>query len=182
MKLDLHTHCFEATLSGSLSTVDKIVKSVKACGLDGIAITEHIDKTYGYHVRDIVDQYFDNEVLIIPGQEANTPLVYVQIVELYLSDNATFRFVVHPYHVMDIERYLDLHANELHGIEIGNFQHKWEMEHAGIERIQRIAEKYDLMTLTNSDAHDLKNIGKFYNEIDLEDLHMKIGEKAGLKR
>jgi len=40
---------------------------IKASGLDGIAITEHWDKEYGFKVKEIVTRSFISEVLIIPG-------------------------------------------------------------------------------------------------------------------
>ncbi len=177
LKLDLHTHCYEATMCSSVNAVEKIVNAVKARGLDGIAVTEHIDKDYGYRVKRIVEKRFDGEVLIIPGQEINTSLIHVQVVELYLSDNATFRFVAHPYHLTDFSRYVAAHAHELHGVEIENFQHRWEMKQVNREKIRAVAEEYDLMLLANSDAHSLGDIGRYYNEVDLGELHKRIGRK-----
>jgi PHP family Zn ribbon phosphoesterase len=38
------------------------------------------------------------------------------------------------------------------------------------EMIRGLAEKHDLLLLTNSDAHSLADIGHYHNEIDLEEL------------
>lgn len=43
----------------------RIIAQIKARGLDGIAITEHWDKEYGFKVKEIVTRSFNNEVLII---------------------------------------------------------------------------------------------------------------------
>jgi len=53
LKLDLHTHCGEATscLDPTLDIVKKIVAVVKDRGLDGIAVTEHYAKAFGYGVK-----------------------------------------------------------------------------------------------------------------------------------
>ncbi|MDY6853623.1 MAG: PHP domain-containing protein [Thermodesulfobacteriota bacterium] len=177
LKLDLHTHCYEATMYTSVKSVENIINTVKAKGLDGIAVTEHLDADYGYKVKQIVEKYFNSKVLIIPGQEINTELVHVQVVELYLSDRATFRFVVHPYHVSDFHRYVAANAHKLHGVEINNFQHKWEMNQINREEIQAIADKHELMLLTNSDAHSLDNIGRYYNEVDLQELFDRINRR-----
>lgn len=69
MKLDLHTHCYEATFfrAPSQEIVARIMAQIKASGLDGIAITEHWDKEYGFKVKEIVTRSFISEVLIIPG-------------------------------------------------------------------------------------------------------------------
>ncbi|OIP93037.1 MAG: hypothetical protein AUK24_00720 [Syntrophaceae bacterium CG2_30_49_12] len=105
-------------------------------------------------------------------------MVYVQVVELYLPDNATFRFVAHPYHLTDFSRYVAAYADELHGVEIENFQHQWEMKQIDKERIEAIAEEYGLMLLTNSDAHSLDNIGRYYNEVALGELYLRIARKG----
>jgi histidinol phosphatase-like PHP family hydrolase len=55
----------------------------------------------------------------------------------------------------------------MHGIELRNPLHDDEMEEG---KIRELAEKYDLLLLTNSDAHFLDDIGKYYNEIDIEEL------------
>jgi histidinol phosphatase-like PHP family hydrolase len=177
LKLDLHTHCYEATESSSLETVEKIVNAVKARGLDGIAITEHGDKNYSYKIKEVVEEYFNNEILIIPGQEVYTDLIYIQIIELYLPGNATFRFVAHPYHIYDFFRYFNGHYHMLHGIEIDNYQHNWEMTKLNKKKICEVAEEHGLMLLANSDAHSLENLGRYYNEIDLDDLYRLIEKK-----
>lgn len=138
----------------------KIVAHIKAKGLDGIAITEHWDKDYGFRVKEIVEESFGNEVLIIPGQELDNSERHV--VELYLPNGATFRFLGHPgfptnsYTVEDVQ-----------GIEIESAMHGW---HIDKEKVKALAEEHDLLLLRNSDAHSIDWIGRYYNEIDLEDL------------
>jgi histidinol phosphatase-like PHP family hydrolase len=165
LKLDLHTHCGEATAlySPTLDIVKEIVAVVKARGLDGIAITEHYNKAYGYKVQEMVAHHLKGEILIIPGREIDKGLLHV--VELYLPDDVTFRFIAHPGypHVRDLEAQI----GDIHGIELRNPLHDDEMDEA---RIRALAEKYDLLLLTNSDAHFLDDVGKYYNEIDIEEL------------
>jgi hypothetical protein len=59
LKLDLHTHCSEATCvyTPTVDVVKKIVSAARAKGLDGIGITEHYNKAYGFKVREIVDRF-----------------------------------------------------------------------------------------------------------------------------
>jgi hypothetical protein len=45
--------------------VARIIAQIKARGLDGIAITGHWDKGYGFKAKEIVTRSFNNEVLII---------------------------------------------------------------------------------------------------------------------
>lgn len=166
MRLDLHTHCGEATCvyTPTPDVVRKIVAATRAKGLDGIAITEHYNKTYGFKVKEIVDQYFKGEILVIPGQEIDKGKLHVVV--LYLPGELTFRFVVHPGYpkVEDLGSEID---DSIHGIEVRNPTHDDEMDQAAIRKVAR---KHKLLLLRNSDAHFLSDIGKYYNEITIEEL------------
>jgi PHP family Zn ribbon phosphoesterase len=166
LKLDLHTHCGEATslYTPNLGVVSRIVAAVKGRGLDGIAITEHYNRAYGYKVKEMVEQDLNNEVLVIPGQEIDKGMLHVVV--LYLPDDLTFRFIAHPGYppVSNIDSQID---GSIHGIELRNPLHDDEMDE---EMIRELAQKHDLLLLTNSDAHFLSDIGKYYNEIEVEEL------------
>lgn len=163
LKIDLHTHCYEATgyQPPTIDIVRRIIGAVKARNLDGIGVTEHVDKFYGYQVKEIVEKHFDNEILVIPGQELN--VWPVQIVELYLPEDVTFRFLAHPGYPGE---YVD-DFRGLQGIEIDNPLHNW---HINKEKVKACAEKYGLYTLCNSDAHFLDDVGRSFNEVSLADL------------
>lgn len=166
LKLDLHTHCGEATslYNPNLKVVQRIVDAVKARGLDGIGVTEHYNRNYGYKVRDIVEREFGNEILIVPGQEIDKGPLHMVV--LYLPDDITFRFIAHPGYppVNDLESYID---DTIHGIELQNPLHEEDIDQ---ELVRSIAKKHNLILLRDSDAHFLDDIGKYYNEIDIEEL------------
>ena len=173
LKLDLHTHCREATgcSTPTLDIARMIVAAVKAKGLDGLAITEHYTSAYGYGVRDIVERHLGNAILVIPGQEVDRVFLGVEralfhVVELFLPGDLTFRFIAHPGHplVKDLDSRID---DTIHGIELRNPSHDREMDQ---KHIRHLAEKHNLLLLTNSDAHDLGDIGAYHNEIDIERL------------
>lgn len=105
-----------------------------------------------------MERSFNNEVLIIPGQEID--IKWRQEVELYLSSGVTFRFLAHPGYPMN--SYV---IENIQGIEIENALHYIDKE-----RVRALAEEHDLLLLSNSDAHRLDWIGRYYNEIDLEEL------------
>ncbi len=167
LKLDLHTHPFEAMgfPNPSIDTVARIVKQIKKMGLDGIAVTEHGTAFYGFKAAEIAKEYFP-EIVIIPGVELDVdgigPVTHRQVVELYLGDKV-FRFQVHPYD----ERPEILATCQ--GIEIRNHLHK-EMNQ---ELAEQLASKFNLVPLRNSDAHRLEDIGKHYNIISIEILQKK---------
>jgi PHP family Zn ribbon phosphoesterase len=165
LKLDLHTHCCEATCykAATVEIVGRIVAQIKAKGLDGIGVTEHWDKDYGFKVKEIVEQSFNNEVLIIPGREVEIQGRHE--VELYLPNGSTFRFLAHPGFPMN--SYI---VEDVQGIEIENFMHSW---HVDKERVKALAEEHGLILLRNSDAHSIEHIGQNYNEISLEELYAR---------
>jgi PHP family Zn ribbon phosphoesterase len=166
LKLDLHTHCYEATgyREPTMETVKKIIDRIRIRELDGIAITEHWNKEYGFKVKDMVEQFFDNEVLIIPGQEIDVRCQ--QEVELYLPNGSTFRFLAHPGYPSNPDS-----LENVQGIEIENDMHSWDIDK---DEVRKLAEEHGLLLLSNSDAHSLSDIGRHYNEISLEELYARI--------
>jgi len=157
----------------TLDIVKKIVAAVKDRGLDGIAITDHYAKAFGYEVKEMVDHHLDGEMTVIPGQEIdkivpaiNRGFFHAHIVELYLPGDVTFRFMAHPDR-WDIDKLDPVTYDSIHGIELKNPNYKYEMDEA---KIREVAEKHDLLLLTNSDAHFLSDIGTYYNEIEVEEL------------
>ena len=165
MKLDLHTHCHEAMrfTRPTIRVVEQIITVVKEKGLDGIAITDHVNKDYAYQVREIVEQSFGNEIIIIPGQELDR--VYQHVIELYLPDNSVFRFIAHPGYPTT---YWTNNIADIHGVEINNGNYLINQE-----AVRDLADKHGFILLSNSDAHNLSNIGLYFNEIKLEELCAK---------
>jgi histidinol phosphatase-like PHP family hydrolase len=166
LKLDLHTHCGEATslYTPTVDIVKQIVAAARGKGLDGIAVTEHNNRAYGYKVKQIVEQQLQEDILIIPGQEIDRGPLH--IVVLYLPGETTLRFVAHPGYppVKDLAAEID---DSIHGLEIRNPTHDDEIDEA---LVTRIAHERGLLLLKNSDAHFLSDIGKYYTEIELDEL------------
>ncbi len=162
MKLDLHVHLREATNATlpDARLVRKVIDVVRGRGLDGIAVTEHSDTTYGYVIKEIVDREFDGEIIIIPGQEVSCWPHH--IVELHLSQTVIFRFIAHPGRLLP--PYPDT-LNGIHGVEVQNGN--WFVDEASVHAF---AQDRGLILLANSDAHSLADIGRHYNEIDLNTL------------
>jgi PHP family Zn ribbon phosphoesterase len=162
LKLDLHVHLQEAT-NGAIpeaKLVRKLIDVVKSRGLDGIAVTEHSDTSYGYRIKGIVDCEFHGEIIVIPGQEK--PCGPHHIVELHLPCGCIFRFVAHP------GRLLPPYSEALNGIQGVEVQNgSWVVDE---ESVRCFAEERGLILLCNSDAHTLTDIGRHHNVIDLSTL------------
>ena len=166
LKLDLHTHCKEALFyaEANLESALSILQAVKAKGLDGIAITEHHDADFGHRIKEIIEKELGREILIIPGQERD--VLRSQLVELYLPEGLVFTFLAHPGWPwpIKIENYLD---HQVQGVEIENGLHRLNLDSG---KIEALAQKHDLLLLSNSDAHSLRDVGYHYNVIDIEEL------------
>ena len=171
VKLDLHTHVWEAFnfQRPSLEIAEKVVAQIKAQGIDGIAITDHHNKDWSFEFRDLVEQHFPGEVIIIPGWEIEvrppqSPFDEYQVAELFLPNGSVFRTYCHPgYYSPNI-----LIEAGVHGIEIDNYIHNW---HIRKPQVQDIADANGLLTFEVSDAHNLENIGLRFTELEMEDLY-----------
>ncbi|MDY6906739.1 MAG: PHP domain-containing protein [Chloroflexota bacterium] len=137
-----------------------MVAQIKARGIDGIGVTEHWDREYGFQVKEIVERCFASEVLIIPGREID--IAERQEVELYLPDGSIFRFLAHP--GFPAGSYV---VENVQGIEIDNYLHDW---HIDKPRVTALAEEHGLLLLRSSDAHSIERIGCYYTEVSLEEL------------
>ena len=71
VKMDLHTHVWEAFnfQPPSLTIAEKVVARIKSQGIDGIAITDHHNKEWSMEFKDLVEEHFPGEVIIVPGWE-----------------------------------------------------------------------------------------------------------------
>lgn len=148
--------------------VKKIVQKVIDRGLDGIAITEHDDKDYGYRVKKIIEENLDNQILVIPGREITVmEAAWAEMVELFLPDGSVFRFLPHPSYPYPGDEGFGYDTDLLHGIEIGNALHDGQINK---EKVEKIAKRYGLVMLQNSDAHTLDAIGSRHTDISLAEL------------
>ena len=173
VKLDLHTHMWEAFnfQPPSLSIAEKIIAQIKSSNIDGIAITDHNNKEWSFELRDLVEQHFPGEVIIIPGWEIEVrprqnPFDEYQIGELFLPQGGIFRIYSHPgYYSPNI-----IIEDNIHAIEIDNYIHNWHIRKAQVEEIARA---HDLLMVEVSDAHNLENIGLRYTEVEMEELYRR---------
>ena len=173
LKLDLHTHIWEAFnfQPPSLEIAEKVIAQVKSKGIDGIGITDHHNKDWAYEFRALVEQHFPGEIVIIPGWEIEVrppqnPFSEYQVAELFLPGGGTFRSYCHPgYYSPDI-----IIEDGIHAIEIDNYIHNWHIRKA---QVSEVAEAHDLMILEVSDAHNVENIGLRYTEVELEELYRR---------
>ena len=67
LKLDLHTHCGEASMRSAphIKSVRAIIAAARARRLDGIAITDHHNRLWGLKAREIAREHFEGRLVII---------------------------------------------------------------------------------------------------------------------
>ena len=175
VKLDLHTHVWEAFnfQPPSVSIAEKLVAQIKSAGINGIGITDHNNKDWAFQLRDLVEQHYPGEVIIIPGWEvevrpASNPFDEYQVGELFLPEGGVFRIYSHPgYYSQNI-----LIEDGIHAIEIDNYMHNW---HIRRDQVEEVARTHDLLTVEVSDAHNLDNIGLRYTEVEMAELYRRAG-------
>ncbi len=173
LKLDLHTHVWEAFnfQPPNESIAEKVVAQIKSAGIDGIAITDHHNKEWSYQFRDLVERLYPGEVTIIPGWEIEirppqNPFAEYQVAELFLPGGGVFRSYCHPgYYSPEI-----IIEENVHAIEIDNYIHNW---HIRKQQVAEVAKTHDLLVLEVSDAHNLENIGLRYTELELDELYRR---------
>ncbi len=173
LKLDLHTHVWEATgmTDPTLDVVRQVLDQIKAKGLDGIAITDHHNKDYGVAFKALMDKHFPGEAVILHGWEIekHPEAAYFeeyQILEIFLDNGTVFRSYCHPgYPSRSI--YIE---DGIRAIEIANAIHMWHIDKAKVEAVAR---EHGLLLFKVSDAHRVADIGTLYTEIDLDELYAR---------
>ena len=103
VKLDLHTHIWEAFnfQEPSPEIAKRVVEEIKNKGIDGIAITDHHNYEWAMRFKELVEELYPSEVIIIPGWEIeirpeSSPFDEYQVTELFLSETSVFRIYCHP--------------------------------------------------------------------------------------
>jgi len=173
LKLDLHTHVWEATdmAAPTPETVEQVLRQMKARGLDGIAITDHHNRDYGFAFKAIVQERFPGQALILPGWEierrpARSYFDEYQVLEIFLDNGKVFRSYCHPGHPSQAIFIED----GIRAIEVENSIHNWHIERA---RVEAVAREHDLLMLRVSDAHRIQDIGSAYTEVELDELYRR---------
>jgi len=152
LRIDFHTHPFEA-LKGlpDRKTVKLIVETCLSKGLQGIAVTEHLDANYGWQASLLSKAWYPY-IKVIAGVEVN--IAGQHVLELYFPQGV-FRIWAHPNKETSF-------PVPIHGIEVENAFHPLNLELA-----QRMVKERRYIPFRVSDAHSLDMIGAKYTTIDL---------------
>ena len=172
VKLDLHTHVWEASgfQPPNLEWAEKVVRQTKSMGIDGIAITEHRVREHSFAYKRLMEDNFPGQLLVFPGWEieVNPPENHFeeyQVGEFLLPNGRIFRNYCHPGHPSP-----NIRIANVQSIEIDNLIHNWHIDKA---KVKAVAQKHGLLMVNVSDAHRLEDIGTSYVEVDLEDFYSR---------
>jgi hypothetical protein len=177
LKIDLHTHPIAALrqemgIQGikdiTKDVAFEIVKSVKAVGLNGIAITEKNNFNHGWVACLQIREYFKAEnLVIIPGAELEIdgcqflqlyiPAIYRRKIPFF-KDKEWF-YILAP---ADITQPFDTTAlsKEIHCDAVEEESLKGHFADS-----IRISKEFKRPLIRASDAYSLNDLGKFYQEL-----------------
>jgi len=177
MKIDLHCHSYYS--KDGVSSPEKLVKSAKKIGLDGIALTDH-ETTKGWDEAKGAAK--DCGIFLILGQEQKTEKG--DVLGLFLEKEVKSKKFIeavkeiksqggivilpHPFHPIegfkdDIKKYLDL----IDGIEVLNGRLPFSFFD---KKAKIFAKKYNLAEIGGSDAHFHKAIGSVFTVAETKNL------------
>lgn len=175
MKIDLHVHAQERS-GCATSGEEEMIQAAIAYGLDGLAFTDHQRLVPPERVAELNRKYapfrvFGGiEITLVEGEDVLVLGVHDPALEMQRWTYPTlFRFVreqggmlilAHPFRFretiqIDIEQYPP-DAVEVHSANIGACDEP---------QIRALAQRLNLRLLCNSDAHNTKNVGIYYNEL-----------------
>jgi hypothetical protein len=177
-KIDLHTHPISALkeemgVNGirdiNIQVASRVVKAVKAAGLNGIAITEHNNFNHGWVACLQIFEHFRSEnLIIIPGLELD--FSGQQILQLYVppiyrkripffKGKEWFNILVHPGLYNPLETHI-LDSVSLDAIEERSLKGYFEASY-------HISKNRNIPLVQASDAHSLQEMGSYYMEFQV---------------
>lgn len=177
LKIDLHTHPVAALKQQmgikGIRDINKnvaleIVNSVKAAGLNGIAITEINNFNHSWVACLQIREYFQSEnLIIIPGTELD--IDGQQFIQLYIPTNYRRKIpffknkewfnilapkdITQSFDMTTLKKGINLDAIEEQSLK-GPFLDS-----------SRISKEFNLPLIRASDAYTLSDLGKFYMEL-----------------
>lgn len=186
-RIDLHSHCQGDPVDDLEHTIHEHIDHAHACGLHAIALTWHqriFDDTAA------IAYARERGILLIPGVETelhgrlHTLALNAHAGDIpgtcTLEDLRIFRqnpnhFVLapHPYypHWSCLRTVIDEHPDCFDGVEWCHYHTDWIPRGLNPnERARRWAERNHKPLIACSDAHDLRGLGRFYSEVEAEEL------------
>lgn len=190
--IDFHVHT-NHSMDG-VSSLENLIASAKARGLNGLVVTDHNLCT---DVRDCQESDF----LVIPGCEISTQIGHITalfikkeipIEELWkgqlpsleetvsvIHEYGGLAIIAHPFQKAS-RTYTEHQIKLVDGIEIYNARACFKNKKAN-QMAHQLAEKYNCIKLAGSDGHSKYEVGNAYVVVEAEELDEKSIREAVIK-
>lgn len=174
MKIDLHVHTRERSPCGR-SAEEEMIQAAIALGLDAVALTDHdrlapperlamLNAKYApFRVFGGIEVSLGRDHALVLGIQdrflEETEWTY-QTLHEFVEMWGGFLAVAHPfrfYRLMSEQ----ITARPPHAMEVCSHNTPPRAE----SRIRRLAERWEIPLLANSDAHQVAELGAYYNEL-----------------
>jgi predicted metal-dependent phosphoesterase TrpH len=178
LKTDLHTHSSWGRSGEHLEySARELIKYASKLGYEVLALTEHNCNPYNY-LKSYAKKH---NILLVPGVEINVGMKHVLVLntekgrELMhcddfekLKNEQAFLIAPHPFfpHPSSMKmRFFMKHKHLFDALE-----HSWFYSNLinFNRKVHKIAEKYKIPVVANSDCHNLKNLNRNYSWIDAD--------------
>ncbi len=175
MKIDLHVHCCERSPCSVASEIGLIQRAISA-GLDAITFTDHDRLVPAAHLAELNQRF--SPFCIFGGIEITLPEEHILVFGVqdpvlesrnwdyealwrFVHQKGGFMILAHPFR---FQGYIGAPIDPFppDGIEIHSLN--TSPRHEG--RIRSIGEQLGLRLFSNSDAHVVSMIGRYYNQIE----------------
>lgn len=183
LKADLHLHSSEDPVDPVSYTSYQLIDRASELGFHVLAITNHEAVTYSAELRDYAA---DRGILLIPGIEKAICRRHVLILNADSSDyrirtfddlraaRADGKFIIAPHPFFRARNCLGKellkHIDLFDGIEHTFLYSRWLNLN---RRAARVAEKYGLPLVGNSDSHVLTHLGRCHSVIEAEEMEIE---------
>lgn len=176
MKIDLHVHAKERSAC-SVAGEEELIKAAIACGLDGLAFTDHHRLVELERLADLNRKYaafrvFGGiEITVSEGEDLLVLGVHDPALETrgwgyrelfaFVRERDGFLALAHPFRFYDTIR-IDVEQYPPDAVEIRSMNTSACNE----QRIRALLERLNLRPLCNSDAHRADHVGAYYNQLE----------------
>lgn len=172
MKIDLHVHTSDRSHCAKSDEIEMIEAAIGQ-GLNAVAITDHHRLIPSRRFAELNEKYAPFQIfrgieitatqedwLVLGLQDTALEREDWQYTDLYqfVRSHGGVLVLAHPYRY-EASIHVDLKRYPPDAIEFRSNNIKSE----NISRIQQLAEDLHLPTLSNSDAHHVASLGKYYN-------------------
>jgi len=183
MKIDLHCHSYHS--DDGVYSPERIIKTAKEKGLDGIALTDH-NTTSGW--PEAIEAAKKHGLLLILGeelkikkngrtigemigyflkQEINPKGKTVEQIIEEIKKQGGLAIIVHPFYWRKPFKELEKYKNLVDGIEVFNSRSQTKN---GNKKALEFAKSNNLVMTAGSDTHSCFEVGQAYIEVDANDL------------